>query len=49
MNTHIPYLSASELATKINAGELTSRQAVEGFFAQIKKHNPTYNAVVTLN
>ncbi|MCA9934269.1 MAG: amidase [Ardenticatenaceae bacterium] len=49
MQTPINYLSASELAAKIRDGELTSRQAVESCFAQIEKHNPTFNAIVTLN
>ena len=31
------------------AADITSRQAVEAYFAQIKKHNATYNAIVTLN
>ena len=49
MQTPINFLSAGELAVKICAGEFTSRQVVESFLAHIKKHNPTYNAVVTLN
>jgi len=49
MNPAVHYFSASELAAKIRTGELTSRQTTESFFAQIKKHNPAYNAVVTLN
>ena len=49
MNTSINFLSASELAAKIRTGELTSRQTVETIFAHIKKHNSTYNAIVTLN
>lgn len=49
MQPDIHFLSSSELAAKIKAGEITSRQAVESFFAQIKKHNPTYNALATLN
>jgi amidase len=49
MQNSVHYLSASELAQKIRDGEVTSRQAVEAFFAQIKAHNANYNAVVTLN
>ena len=33
----------------LRAGTISSRQTVEAFFTQIKKHNPAYNAVVTLN
>jgi amidase len=49
MQTSINFLSATELAAKIRAGEFTSRQVVESFFAHIKKYNPAYNAVVTFN
>jgi amidase len=49
MKPSLNFLSASELAAMLRAGEITSRQTVETFFAQIKKQNPTYNAIVTLN
>jgi amidase len=49
MKPALNFLSASQLAAKIRAGDITSRQAVEAFLAQIKQHNPTYNAIVTLN
>jgi amidase len=49
MQGQINYLSASQLAARIRVGELTSRQVVESFFAQIEQHNPALNAVVTLN
>jgi amidase len=49
MKPSLNFLSASELATMLRAGEITSRQTLETYFAQIKKHNPTYNAIVTLN
>lgn len=49
MNKSINFLSAGELAAKIQAGEISSRQVVESFLAQIKQHNPTYNAIVTLD
>ncbi len=45
----IIFLSAGEIGVKIKAGEISSRQAVKQFLAQIKKHNPTYNSVITLN
>jgi Asp-tRNA(Asn)/Glu-tRNA(Gln) amidotransferase A subunit family amidase len=49
METSINFLSAAELAANIKAGEIISRQAVESFLAQIKKHNPTFNTVATLS
>jgi amidase len=49
MKSSLNFLSASQLAAMIRAGEITSRKTVEAYFAQIKKHNPTYNAIVTLN
>jgi amidase len=49
VQTPIQFLSATQLAAKIRAGELTCRQVVEKFFEQIKTHNPTFNAVVILN
>ncbi len=49
MKPSLNFLSASQLATMLRAGEITSRQTAEAHFAQIKKHNPAYNAIVTLN
>ena len=49
MRPSLNFLSASQLASMIRAGEITSRQTVESFLAQIKKQNPTYNAIVTFN
>lgn len=49
MKPSLNFLSASKLAAMIRAGEITSRQTVESFFAQIKNQNPTYNAIVTHN
>lgn len=49
MTTTTNFLSASELAAKIRTSELSSRQVVESYLAQIKQYNPTYNAIVTLN
>ena len=43
------FLSASQLAALLRAGEITSRQTFEAHFAQIEKQNPTYNAIVTLD
>jgi amidase len=49
MKPSLNFLPASKLAEMIRAGEVTSRQTVEAYFAQIKKQNPTYNAIVTLH
>ena len=49
MKPTLNFLSASKLVAMLRAGEITSRKTVETFLAQIKKHNPTYNAIVTLN
>ena len=49
MTPALNFHSASKLAAMICDGEVTSRQTVEAFFAQIKRHNPTYNAIVTHN
>ena len=49
MKPSLNCLSASKLAEMIRAGEITSRQTVEAYLAQIEKQNPTYNAIVTLN
>jgi amidase len=49
MKPSLNFLPASQLAAMLRAGDITSRQAVEAYFAQIKKHNATCNAIVTLN
>jgi amidase len=49
MQPTLNFLSASKLSTMLRAGEITSRQTVEAFFAQTKAQNPTYNALVTLH
>ena len=49
MKPSLNFLPASKLAEMIRAGETTSRQTVEAYFAQIKKQNPTFNAIVTFN
>jgi amidase len=49
MKPSLNFLSATQLAEMLRAGEITSRQTVEAYFAQIKKHNPAYNAIVTFN
>ncbi len=45
----ILFLSATELASKIRLGNISSVKVVEAFFEQIEKHNTTINAVITLN
>ena len=49
MKPSLNFLSARQLAAMLRTGEVSSRQTAEAFFAQIKKHNPAYNAIVTLN
>ncbi len=49
MQPSLTFLSASKLAAMLRAGEITSRQTVEAYFAQIREQNPTYNAIVTVN
>ena len=49
MKSSLNFLPASTLAAMIRAGETSSRQVVEAYFAQIRTHNATYNAIVTLN
>lgn len=49
MQPALNFLSASKLAAMIRAGEITSRQTVESFLGHIKKHNVTFNAIVTLD
>lgn len=49
MQPTLTFLPASTLATMLRAGDITSRHTVEAFFAHIKKQNPTYNAIVTLD
>jgi amidase len=49
MKPSLNFLSASQLADLLRAGEVSSRQTAEAYFAQIKKHNPAHNAIVTLH
>lgn len=49
MDLDICFLSAKELAHKIKNRELTAREVMEAFLAQIKKVNPEVNAIVNLN
>ena len=45
---HIPYLSATALVRKIQAGELTVEAVVSAFLEQIKKHNSGINAITDM-
>ena len=42
----LAFLSASELATKIKAQELSSSEVLEHYFDRIDRFNPTLNAIV---
>lgn len=46
---NIVYASARELAAAITSEKITSLEVVEAHLAQIEKHNPALNAVVTLD
>jgi len=48
-NPRIVFLPATQLAEKIRSGELTSLEVVQAFLEQIATHNPTLNAIVTLD
>jgi len=43
------FLSATQLAKKIRSGDLTSVEVITAYLDQIEKHNPTLNAIVTLD
>ncbi len=45
----INFYSATEIASKIHSGELTSEGVLNAMFDQIEKHNSTYNGIITLN
>jgi amidase len=44
-----PFISTSELARKLAAGEVSALDAVEGYLARITAHHAALNAVVTLD
>ena len=46
-NTEICFLTATELAARIRAKELSVREVVEAHLAQIERVNPKVNAIVT--
>src|SRR5712664_1130779 len=43
------FASTTQLAGAIRAGHLSSREVLSGHLAQIAKHNPELNAVITLD
>lgn len=45
----IPFLSTTALAAAIRAGDLSATAVLEAHLAQIARHNPTLNAIVTLD
>jgi amidase len=45
----IVFLTATELAQKIRARQLTSVEVVDAFLSQIYQYNPQLNAIVTVN
>lgn len=45
----IVYASTLEIATAIRIKDISAREVLEAYLAQIKKHNSTINAVVTLD
>ena len=47
--TKLVYQSATELAKSIREKKLSSLEVLETFLAQIAKHNPELNAIVTLD
>lgn len=46
--TDLCFLTATELARRIRARELSAREAMEAHLAQIERVNPVVNAIVTL-
>ena len=45
----IAFSSASDLAAAISRGTVSATDVLEAQLAQIERHNPTLNAVVTLD
>ena len=46
MTPPLHYLSATELAAKIRAKEISSRELLEHFWARVEAHNPALNAII---
>src|SRR2546421_291808 len=47
-HSELCFLTATELAARIRARELSAREVMEAHLAQIERVNPTVNAIVTL-
>src|SRR5436190_15444513 len=47
-HTDLCFLTATELAARIRARELSAREVMEAHLAQIERVNPRVNAIVTL-
>lgn len=45
----IVFSSATQLSAAIRAGQVSAAEVLEAYLAQIEKHNPALNAVVTLD
>jgi amidase len=45
----IVFSSTTQLAAAIRAGDVSATEVLEAYLAQIATHNPTLNAVITLN
>lgn len=45
----IVFSSTTQLAAAIRAGRVSAVEVLEAYLAQIERHNPTLNAVVTIN
>ena len=48
-NSEICFLTATELAHRIRAKDISTREVVEAHLAQIDRINPLVNAVITLH
>lgn len=48
MDTSICFMTATELAAKIRARELSAREVMEAHLAQIERVNPQVNAIITM-
>jgi len=49
MNMDIVFSSTTQLAAAIRAGHVSATEVLEAHLAQIATHNPTLNAVITLD
>ena len=45
----IPFMSTVSLATAIRARQLSATEALDAYLAQIARHNPALNAIITLD